>query len=309
MLPLKIRVVEVGPRDGLQNESVALSIDLRTQMINRLTACGFSTIEAGSLVSPRAVPQLADSEKVFQAIHRKPGVEYPMLVGNRQGMDRAIRAGLSGISVFCAATETFSIRNNHCSIAENFQRIRSICNEASSHAVRVRAYVSCALGCPYEGKVEESHVADIAAQLVDFGCFEISLADTIGVGTAGSVGRLLETVKRRLPSEKLAVHFHDTYGQALANVLVAIQSGITVIDSSVGGLGGCPFAGNASGNLASEDLIYMLDGLGIESGVDLKRLVETSWYIADILGRKPESRVARVFGRKPVSEFSEARPV
>ncbi|MGH8550996.1 MAG: hydroxymethylglutaryl-CoA lyase, partial [Methylococcales bacterium] len=220
--------------------------------------------------------------------------------------ERAVRSGVRRISVFCAATETFSMANNRCSIEQNLQRIRSICNEALAHRIKVRAYLSCTLGCPYEGKVDRDFVAGIALQLLDSGCYEVSLGDTIGVGTAGSVQRLLEKVGRHIPLEKTAVHFHDTCGQALANVLSAIQLGVTVIDSSVAGLGGCPFAGNASGNLASEDLVYLLDGLGIETGIDLEQLVETAWYIADILGRPPESRVSRAIGRGRFSEFSKS---
>lgn len=306
MLPARVQVVEVGPRDGLQNESRILPIAVRVELIDRLTRCGFSTIEAGSLVSPRAVPQLADSEAVYQTIDRKAGVEYPLLVGKLQGLERAIRAGARQISVFCAATEAFSRVNNRCSIGQNLAKIRLICNEALANKIRVRAYISCTLGCPFEGKVDQDFVAKIATQLIDYGCYEVSLADTIGVGTAGSVSRLLETVGRDIPLEKTAVHFHDTYGQGLANVLIALQSGVTVIDSSVAGLGGCPFAENASGNLASEDLVYMLDGLGIESGIDLEQLVETGWYIADILGRPPESRVSRAIGRGRFQEFSKS---
>jgi hydroxymethylglutaryl-CoA lyase len=305
MLPARIKVVEVGPRDGLQNESRTLPVAVRAELIDRLTRCGFAMIEAGSLVSPKAVPQLADSEEVFCAIHKKADCDYPLLVGNLPGLERAIGAGAHQISVFCAATETFSRHNNRCSMQQNLEKIRLICKAALANGMRVRAYISCALGCPYEGRVDEKIVAGIAARLIDYGCYEISLADTIGIGTAGSVNRLLETVSDQLPVEKTAVHFHDTYGQALANVLVAIQAGVAVIDSSVAGLGGCPFAANASGNLASEDLVYMLDGLGIETGIDLQRLIETGWYIADCLGRSPESRVAKAIGRKSDSEFSE----
>jgi hydroxymethylglutaryl-CoA lyase len=304
MLPRRVKIVEVGPRDGLQNESRTLPVAVRAELIDRLARCGFTTIEAGSLVSPKAVPQLAESELVFQTIHRKAGVEYPLLVGNLKGLERAIRAGARQIAVFCAATEAFSMRNNRCTIEQNLERIRAICSEARAAEIKVRAYISCTLGCPFEGKVDRNSVARIAARLIDYGCYEVSLADTIGVGTAGGVSRLLETVGRRVPLDKLAVHFHDTYGQALANVLSAIQLGVTVIDSSVAGLGGCPFAANASGNLASEDLVYMLDGLAIESGIDLKQLVETAWSIADLLGRPPESRVSRAIGRKPAPEFS-----
>ncbi len=309
MLPARIKVVEVGPRDGLQNESRTLPVEVRTELIDRLTQCGVSTIEAGSLVSPKAVPQLADSEEVYRAIHKKAGGEYPLLVGNLRGLERAIGLGAQQISVFCAATEAFSVRNNRCSIQQNLERIRLICNGALADGIRVRAYISCTLGCPYEGKVDEKIVADIAAQLLDYGCYEISLADTIGIGTAGSVSRLLETVGDQLPPEKTAVHFHDTYGQALANVLIAMQAGVAVIDSSIAGLGGCPFALNASGNLASEDLIYMLDGLGIQTGIDLQQLIETGWYIADRLGRSPESRVSTAVGRQSLPEFSGSAKV
>lgn len=304
MLPLRVRVVEVGPRDGLQNESKILPAAVRVQLIDRLTRCGFSTIEAGSLVSPKAVPQLADSDAVYQSIQRKAGVAYPLLVGNLQGLERAIRVGGRRISVFCAATEAFSMRNNRCTVEESLNRIRLICRQAFANEIQVRAYISCTLGCPFEGKVDPGLVAGIAEQLIEYGCYEVALADTIGVGTAGSVARLLETVGRRVPVEKTAVHFHDTYGQALANVLTAMQSGVTVIDSSVAGLGGCPFAANASGNLASEDLIYMLDGLGVESAIDLQQLVETAWTISDRLGRPPESRVSKAIGRKSIPEFS-----
>ncbi len=304
MLPARVKIVEVGPRDGLQSESLILPVVVRAELIDRLTRCGFSTIEAGSLVSPKAVPQLAESETVYRSIQRKDGVEYPLLVGNLDGLERSIRADARQISVFCAATEAFSMANNRCSIQQNLERIRSICDKALANEITVRAYLSCTLGCPFEGKVDAGFVAKIAGLLIDYGCYEVSLADTIGVGTAGSVSRLLETVSRQIPLEKIAVHFHDTYGQALANVLVALQSGVNVIDSSVAGLGGCPFAGNASGNLASEDLLYMLDGMGIETGIHLNRLIETAWIVADIFGRQPESRVSKAIGRKLAPEFS-----
>jgi hydroxymethylglutaryl-CoA lyase len=302
--PSRIKIVEVGPRDGLQNESRALPVAVRVELIDRLSDCGFRAIEAGSLVSPKAVPQLADTEEVYRTIHQKPGVDYPLLVGNLAGFERALRINARQISVFCAASESFSMRNNRCPIEQNLEKIGEICAKALASEIPVRGYISCTLGCPFEGKVNAKFVAEIAARLIDYGCYEISLADTIGVGTAGSVGRLLETVARKIPIEKTAVHFHDTYGQALANVLVAIQSGIAIVDSSVGGLGGCPFAGNATGNLASEDLVYMLDGSGIESGIDLPRVIQTSWAINEILGRKPESRVSRAIGRKAAQEFS-----
>ncbi|MGR9108497.1 MAG: hydroxymethylglutaryl-CoA lyase [Gammaproteobacteria bacterium] len=304
MFPERIKVVEVGPRDGLQNEARTLPVTVRTELIDRLTLCGFETIEAGSLVSPKAVPQLADSEAVYRLIRQQNGVEYPLLVGNLQGLDRAIGAGARTISVFCAATETFSLRNNRRSIEQNLDQIRAICERARDHAMRVRGYISCALGCPYEGKVAGTFVATIAARLIDSGCYEVSLADTIGIGTAGDVSRLLEIIAKKVPPEKTAVHFHDTYGQALANVLIAMQSGITVIDSAVAGLGGCPFAGLASGNLASEDLVYLLAGLGIDSGIDFQQLLETGWFIAKLLGRLPESRVSRAIAQKTSPEFS-----
>ncbi len=291
-LPKRVKMVEVGPRDGLQNESEGVPAAVRIALIDRLAAAGLKVIEAGAFVSPKWVPQMADTAEVLAGIERRPGVRYPVLVPNQKGFEAALAAGVEEIAVFGAASETFSRRNINCSIAESLERFRPICAEAAARRIRVRGYVSCALGCPYEGEIAPAAVAEVAAALLGLGCYEISLGDTIGVGTPGRTQAMIEAVADRVPRRRLAVHLHDTYGQALANVLAALEAGVKVVDGSVAGLGGCPYAPGASGNVASEDVLYMLNGLGIETGVELDRLLAAGRFICQALGRSPASKVA-----------------
>ena len=297
-LPNKVKIVEVGPRDGLQNHPASISVDNKVALINRISDCGFTAIEVGSLVSPEKVPQMADSETVYKQIERHPGNDYIVLVPNKKGLDRALTCQVKNIAVFCAATDAFSLKNIDCTVDESLANIKTVCEFASANNINVRGYVSCVLGCPYQGSVDLEQVCRLAERLFEFGCYEISLGDTIGVGTPGRVRDLVTTAARRIPIEKIAVHFHDSYGQALANILAALQSGVAIVDSSVSGLGGCPFAAGASGNVASEDVVYMLNGLGIETGIDMDRLVSTSWFIADILRRPPTAKVAQALATK-----------
>jgi isopropylmalate/homocitrate/citramalate synthase len=261
-------------------------------LIERLADAGLPVVEAGAFVSPKWVPQMADSAAVMAGIARKPGVSYPALVPNMQGYEAARAAKAEEIAVFGAASETFSRKNINCSIDESLDRFAPVCEAAKRDGVRVRGYVSCVLGCPYEGEIAPAAVARVSARLLDLGCYEISLGDTIGVGTPAKAAAMIEAVAMRVPREKLAVHFHDTYGQALANILAALESSIAVVDSSVAGLGGCPYAAGASGNVASEDVLYMLNGLGIETGVDLDKLADSGHFICVALGRRPASKVA-----------------
>ena len=291
-LPERVKVVEVGPRDGLQNQSGSISVDDKVALVNRLSECGFKAIEVGSFVSPKAVPQMADSEQVYRQIDKHRPTDYIMLVANEKGLKKAIDSRANNIAVFCAATDAFSLKNIRCTVEDSLIKIHSICEQALARGMTVRGYVSCVLGCPYQGEVDMQWVGELAAELYDFGCHEISLGDTIGVGTPGVVKNLIAAVAQHIPSDTIAVHFHDTYGQALANILSALQAGVSIVDSSVSGLGGCPFAPGASGNVASEDVVYMLNGLGIETGIDLNRLVATSWFIADVLQRQPASKVS-----------------
>ncbi len=286
-----LRIVEVGPRDGLQNEPRALDAVDRVDFVEALAAAGLATIEVGSFVSPRRVPQMAASDAVLRAIAPRAGLRLPVLVPNRVGMERAVEAGAREVALFVSASETFSRANINCSIAGSFDRAEPVFALAREHGIAVRGYVSCVLGCPYEGPVPVATVADLAARLVEQGCYEVSLGDTIGVGTPGRAGRLVEAVAGSVPVDRLAVHFHDTYGQALANVLACLELGIGVVDSAAGGLGGCPYADGASGNLATEDLVYMLDGLGVATGVDLERLLQATTLVATRLGIVPRSRV------------------
>ncbi|WP_340119996.1 hydroxymethylglutaryl-CoA lyase [Pelagibius sp. 7325] len=291
-LPKFVEIVEVGPRDGLQNEPKSLPAAVKVALIERLAEAGCKVIEAGAFVSPKWVPQMADTAEVLAALPRRPGVRYPVLVPNLKGLEAALAAGVEEIAVFGAASETFTQRNINCSIAESLERFRPVCAEARAAGLRVRGYVSCVLGCPYEGAVPVARVAEVAAALDAMGCAEVSLGDTIGVGTPLKARAMLEAVAARVPLERLAVHFHDTYGQALANVLACLELGVATVDSAVAGLGGCPYAKGASGNVASEDLVYMLNGLGIETGIDLERLAAAGAYICAELGRPPSSKVA-----------------
>ena len=292
-LPRKVRLFEVGPRDGLQNEKGIVPVEVKVGLIDRLTQAGLPVIEATSFVSPKWIPQLADAAEVLARIERKPGVSYPVLVPNRKGLDAAIAAGCEEIVIFAAATETFSKRNTNCTIAESLARFSEVCAEAAKHAIRIRGDLSVCLGCPYEGEVSAEQVSAVARDLYALGCYEICIADTIGTGTPGKTRAVFDAVARHVPMEKLAGHFHDTYGQALANTYAAMECGVAVFDSSVAGLGGCPYAKGATGNLATEDLLYMLQGLDIETGVDMTKLVEAGKFICDHLGRPTGSRVAR----------------
>ncbi|XP_044023890.1 hydroxymethylglutaryl-CoA lyase, mitochondrial isoform X1 [Siniperca chuatsi] len=339
-LPEKVKIVEVGPRDGLQNEKTIVPTETKINLIDMLSVSGLPVIEATSFVSPKWVPQMADQVEVMKGICRKPGVSYPVLTPNLKGFRAAVKAGASEVAIFGAASELFSKKNINCSVDESLQRFDEVMKAAKEAGVPVRGYVSCVLGCPYEGKVAPDKVAhvsshllvtclhyvkwqksiyhpltkrhkhnintvthatsssfvsilQVAKRLYSMGCYEISLGDTIGVGTPGSMSEMLEAVSREVPVNALAVHCHDTYGQALANILVALQMGISVVDSSVAGLGGCPYAQGASGNVATEDVVYMLHGLGIQTGVDLSKLMDAGSFICRTLNRKTNSKVAQ----------------
>lgn len=292
-IPQKARIVEVGPRDGLQNEKQTVPTETKIEFIRRLADAGLTTIEATAFVSPRWVPQMADHAEVLRALKQGQGITYPVLIPNLRGFEEAVAAGATEVAVFAAASETFSQRNINCSIAESLERFAPIFAAAATANIGVRGYVSCALGCPYEGEVKPAQVAEVAAVLFDRGCYEISLGDTIGVGTPNRTSELINTVADRVPVEKLAGHFHDTYGQALANIYASLEMGVSVFDASVSGLGGCPYAPGAAGNVATEDLLYMLNGMGIETGVDLDRLIAAGAFIRQALGKETQSRVAR----------------
>ncbi|QFU74707.1 hydroxymethylglutaryl-CoA lyase [Halioglobus maricola] len=292
-VPARVRIVEVGPRDGLQNESGSISLDTKLALLDDLAEAGLKTLEAGSFVNPKWVPQMADSEQVFAQLQRREGVRYTALTPNIKGFERALEAGADEVAVFGAASESFSQKNINCSIAESLGKFEDVMAEARRHNIPVRGYVSCVLGCPYEGDITPEAVAEVTATLLDMGCYEVSLGDTIGTGTAGSTARLLETLLQKFRAEQLAVHCHDTYGQALANILIALQHGIATVDASVAGLGGCPYARGASGNVATEDVVYMLNGMGIATGIDLERLMTAGNRISAALGRATGSRTAR----------------
>ncbi|MCR4539269.1 hydroxymethylglutaryl-CoA lyase [Pseudomonas sp. 18.1.10] len=292
-LPSHVRLVEVGPRDGLQNEAQPISVADKVRLVDALSAAGLSYIEVGSFVSPKWVPQMAGSAEVFAQIQRKPGVTYGALAPNLRGFEDALAAGVKEVAVFAAASEAFSQRNINCSISESLERFAPIMAAAKHHGISVRGYVSCVLGCPYEGQVAPEQVAAVARELYAMGCYEVSLGDTIGTGTAGATRRLFEVVGAQVPRDKLAGHFHDTYGQAVANIYASLLEGITVFDSSIAGLGGCPYAKGASGNVASEDVLYLLNGLGIETGIDLEALIRAGEQISHVLGRPTGSRVAK----------------
>ncbi len=292
-LPQHVRLVEVGPRDGLQNEKQPISVADKVRLVDDLSAAGLEYVEVGSFVSPKWVPQMAGSAEVFAQIRQKAGVTYAALTPNMQGFEAAMLAGVKEVAVFAAASEAFSQKNINCSIAESLERFVPVMDAARAQGVRVRGYVSCVLGCPYEGEVAPEQVAAVARELFEMGCYEVSLGDTIGTGTAGKTRTLFEVVGRDIPRDKLAGHFHDTYGQALANVYASLLEGIQVFDSSVAGLGGCPYAKGASGNVASEDVLYLLDGLGIHTGIDLDALIAAGERICAVLGRDNGSRVTR----------------
>lgn len=287
------RIVEVGVRDGLQNEKTFVPTETKLELIRRLAACGLKTIEATSFVSPKWVPQMKDHSEIVAKLPKDSDVMYPVLVPNMAGLEAANRTGcVKEIALFVGASDSFNRKNVNCSTDECLSRAIGVAKEAQKHGLRIRGYISTVIGCPYEGDIAPKKVSPIAAALLENGCYEISLGDTIGVGTPGSVKRLLDELAPAVPVEKLAVHFHDTYGQALSNVLVAVENGIRVADSSVAGLGGCPYANGATGNVASEDLVYMLSGMGFNTNVDLNKLVDTSEWICEVMDRKNSSRVA-----------------
>ncbi|XP_019853485.1 PREDICTED: hydroxymethylglutaryl-CoA lyase, mitochondrial-like isoform X1 [Amphimedon queenslandica] len=297
-LPSKVKIVEVGPRDGLQNEKSVVPTEVKVQLIDRLSETGLKVIEATSFVSPKWVPQMGDHAEVMAAIKRKAGVKYPVLVPNMKGFEAAMKAGAEEVSIFGAASETFSKKNINCTIEESLERFRLVTEAAQTKGIPVRGYVSCVVGCPYEGPISPQAVAKVAVKMKELGCYEISLGDTIGVGTPGTIIKMLKEVTAHLPLSCLAIHCHDTYGQALSNILTALQMGISVVDASVSGLGGCPYAPGASGNVATEDVVYMMNGLGIDTGVNLEKLIEASSFISDSLGRKSSSKVTQALSCK-----------
>ncbi|TVO78731.1 hydroxymethylglutaryl-CoA lyase [Sedimenticola selenatireducens] len=292
-LPERVKIVEVGPRDGLQNEAAPVPVEVKLGLIERLEKAGVSVIEAGSFVSPKWVPQMASSAELFQQIDQKPGVSYPMLVPNLKGLESALSVGVKEIAIFAAASESFTQKNINCSIEDSIARYSDVMVQAKQHGLLVRGYVSCVLGCPYEGEIAPERVADVARSLYELGCYEISLGDTVGVGTPAKAQQMIDAVTKCVPVENLAAHFHDTYGQALANLFAVLQRGVSIIDSSVSGLGGCPYAKGASGNVATEDVLYMLNGLGIQTGLDMERLLQAGDFISRYLQREPASKVAR----------------
>jgi hydroxymethylglutaryl-CoA lyase len=293
-----VKIVEVGPRDGLQNEPGNLPTEVKLELIERLAAAGLTSVEATAFVSPKWVPQMADHTEVLERIRRKPGVSYPVLTPNLKGFEAARAAGATEVAIFGAASEAFSRKNINCSIAESLERFRPVAEAVQKNNMKVRGYVSCVLGCPYEGDVAPERVAHVAGELYDMGCYEVSLGDTIGVGTPGKTKAMLEACAQRVPMGRLAGHYHDTYGQALANIYASLELGVRTFDASVAGLGGCPYAAGASGNVATEDVVYMLHGLGMDTGVDLDQLVEIGRWICALLQREPSSKVNRAIAAK-----------
>ena len=291
MIPKKVQLVEVAPRDGLQNEKLWVETETKIALIEKLAKAGLTKIEATSFVSPKWVPQMKDAFEVLSGIERRPGVSYPVLTPNIKGFEKALEAGATEVAVFGAASEAFSQNNINCSIAESVERFRPIIAAAQKSGIRVRGYISCVLGCPYQGVVSVADVVKLALQMFEMGCYEISLGDTIGIGTPLQVKKMVEAVTKKVPVSKLALHFHDTRGQALANIYACLELGVSVIDSSIAGLGGCPYAHGASGNVATEDVVYMLHGMGIETGVELEKLIEVGRFISDVFGRAPQSKV------------------
>jgi hydroxymethylglutaryl-CoA lyase len=297
-LPRQVRIVEVGPRDGLQNEKGEVPTAVKLELIERLADAGLRAIEATAFVSPKWIPQMADHTEVLERIRRKPGVSYPVLTPNLKGFEAARAAGATEVAVFGAASESFSKKNINCSIAESLERFRPVVDAAIAADIKVRGYISCVVGCPYEGSVKPGMVAEVARALFDMGCYEISLGDTIGVGTPGKIRAMIEACATRVPADKLAGHYHDTYGQALANIYASMELGVATFDSSVSGLGGCPYAKGASGNVATEDVVYMLHGLGIETGIDLDKVVDAGLWISAFLKRTTGSKSARAIAAK-----------
>ena len=297
-LPNKVRIVEVGPRDGLQNEKQEVPTAVKLELIERLADAGLPAVEATAFVSPKWIPQMADHTEVLERIRRKPGVDYPVLTPNLKGFEAARAAGATEVAIFGAASEAFSKKNINCSIAESLERFRPVTDAARNANVKVRGYISCVVGCPYEGEIEPDKVADVAEALFHMGCYEISLGDTIGVGTPAKMQRMIKACAARVPIEQLAAHYHDTYGQALANIYASLELGVATFDSSIAGLGGCPYAAGASGNVATEDVVYMLTGLGIETGVDLDRIVGIGEWICGVLGKEPATKAGRAIAAK-----------
>ena len=293
--PQQVKVVEVGPRDGLQNEATPISADDKISLIEKLADAGVNYIESGSFVSPKWVPQMGTSAEVFEKVNRLDGVTYAALTPNLRGFEGALAVNADEVAIFGAASESFSQKNINCSIEESLERFAPIMEAAKEANIKVRGYVSCVLGCPYEGDIDPEQVALVAEKLFKMGCYEVSLGDTVGVGNPASVTKMLEAVSARVPVEKLAVHFHDTYGQALANIYAALQVGVSVVDSAIAGLGGCPYAKGASGNVATEDVVYMLNGLDISTGIDFNKLLQAGWFISDKLGRAPVSKVSNAY--------------
>lgn len=290
--PNQVKIVEVGARDGLQNEPQPVPTDVKVELINKLSNTGLKVIEATSFVSKKWIPQLSDAEDVFTAINKNPGIEYPVLVPNSMGMQRALSSNVKHISVFAAASNSFAKKNTNCSIKESLERIASVIEQAKKNDIKVRGYISCVLGCPYEGEVNPSKVLTVAKELYNLGCYEISLGDTIGVGTPLKSRKLIETIATEIPLDKIAMHYHDTYGQALANIYASLELGISTIDSSISGLGGCPYAPGASGNVATEDVCYMLEGMNIKTGISFDKLLEASEFVTQVLGHPSRSKVA-----------------
>lgn len=294
--PAEIRIVEVGPRDGLQNEQVDIGTANKVELIDRLSRTGLRSIEATAFVSPKWVPQMADAAEVLAGITRAPGIAYPVLVPNEQGYERARAAGAAEVAVFTAASEAFNLKNTNATVAQSLERFRPVLERANADGVRVRGYVSTVLGCPYQGEVPLADVVRVARDLHAMGCYEISLGDTIGIGTPAKARAMLQAVAAEVPMPALAIHFHDTYGQALANVLACLEEGVAVVDSAVSGAGGCPYAKGASGNVASEDVVYMLHGLGIRTGIDLPLLAGIGRWLAGLLGRDTGSKAGKALG-------------
>ncbi|MBR7779570.1 MULTISPECIES: hydroxymethylglutaryl-CoA lyase [Undibacterium] len=297
-LPQQVKIVEVGPRDGLQNEKESIPAEVKIELVNRLTAAGFANIEAASFVSPKWVPQMATSTEVMAAITRKPGVIYSVLTPNMKGFEAALAAGADEVVIFSSASEAFAQKNINCSIAESIERFREVAAAAKQHQIRLRGSISCSFGCPYQGEVPVSSVADVVRGLRDLGCDEIDIADTIGVGTARQVQHVMQSVAQEFPLAGLSGHFHDTYGQALANIYASLEVGVSIFHSSVAGLGGCPYAKGATGNVATEDVLFMLQGLGIHTGIDLDAVVDAGQFISAHLGRKAVSRAGNALAAK-----------